>query len=100
MRVRSDSVERLHFLRDYLLDLIDYIFTSFFSLQIGESDEQYQPENKIKMQEETNEETNEEAAEEARSQMILLKKPVEKLLKKPVMILLKKPVMILLKKPE
>ena len=65
MRVRSDAVERLHFLRDYLLDLIDYIFTSFFSLQIGESDEQYQPENKIKMQEETNEEAAEEATEEA-----------------------------------
>ena len=65
MRVRSDAVERLHFLRDYLLDLIDYIFTSFFSLQIGESDEQYQPENKIKMQEETNEEATEEATEEA-----------------------------------
>ena len=62
MRVRSDAVERLHFLRDYLLDLIDYIFTSFFSLQIGESDEQYQPENKIKMQEETNEEAAEEAS--------------------------------------
>ena len=65
MRVRSDSVERLHFLRDYLLDLIDYIFTSFFSLQFGESDEQYQPENKIKMQEETNEEAAEEASDDS-----------------------------------
>ena len=65
MRVRSDAVERLHFLRDYLLDLIDYIFTSFFSLQIGESDEQYQPENKIKMQEETNEEAAEEASDDS-----------------------------------